>query len=316
MVLSLSAISEQDAMMVETSATLPPSSLIICSRNRARLLRETIESVLNGIEVPDEIIVIDQSDTPDESLAALGLERRCEIRYQWAQPLGVSYARNLGIKTAQNDWLIVTDDDMFVAPDWCSSLLRALVDAGQRAVVTGRVLAVCDHHSGGFAPSTKEDENPAVYEGRVGQDVLYTGNMAFHRSAVAEIGYFDERLGPGTRFPSAEDNDLGFRLLEADYRILYVPQAVLYHRAWRMDRDYLALRSSYGIGRGAFYAKHLHWHDRFMLRRMVQDIRNHLIQFVSRLRHDRLRAYGDVVLAGGIFYGAVRWLLTQHRTQA
>ena len=66
--------------------------------------------------------------------------------------------------------------------------------SGQRAVVTGRVLAVRDHHGGGFAPSTKEDENPAVYEGRIGQDVLYSNNMALHKSAIVQIGYFDERL--------------------------------------------------------------------------------------------------------------------------
>jgi GT2 family glycosyltransferase len=316
MVLSSPAISEPDVMTVETSTALPPGSLIVCSRNRARLLQETIESILKGLEVPDEIIIIDQSDKPDEKLAVLSTERRCEICYRWTQPLGLSHARNLGIKTAQHDWLVFTDDDVFVTPDWFGALLRELIEAGQRAAVTGRVLAVREHHDGGFAPSTKEDENPAVYEGRVGQDVLYSNNMAVHKSALTEIGYFDERLGPGTCFPSAEDSDLGFRLLEAGYRILYVPQAVLYHRAWRTERDYLALRRSYGIGRGAFYAKHLHWHDRFMLRRMVQDIRNHLIRFVSTLRHDRLRAHGDVVLAGGIFYGAVRWLLTQHRTQA
>jgi GT2 family glycosyltransferase len=316
MVLSLPAISEQDMLTVETASALPPSSLIVCSRNRASLLWDTIESILQGLEIPDEIIIIDQSDMPDEKLAALSTERPCEIRYQWTRPLGLSHARNLGIKTAQNEWLVFTDDDVFVTPDWSGMLLRALVDAGQRAVVTGRVLAVREHHDGGFAPSTKEDENPATYEGRVGQDVLYSNNMALHKSALAEIGDFDERLGPGTPFPSAEDSDLGFRLLEAGYRILYAPQAVLYHRAWRTDRDYLALRRSYGIGRGAFYAKHLHWHDRFMLRRMVQDIRIHLRQFVSKVWRDRRRAYGDVVLASGIFYGAVRWLLTQQRTQA
>jgi GT2 family glycosyltransferase len=314
MVLSLLTISEPNMVKAETATGLPPSSLIICSRNRSGLLRETIGSILNGLEVPDEIIVIDQSDEPDKKLAVLHTERRCVIRYHWTRPLGVSHARNLGIKAAQNDSLVFTDDDVFVKPDWFDILLRAFIDAGQRAVVTGRVLAVREHHDGGFAPSTKEDENPAVYEGRVGQDVLYSNNMAFHKSAVAEIGYFDERLGPGTRFPSAEDNDLGFRLLEAGYRILYVPQAVLYHRAWRTDCDYLALRRSYGIGRGAFYAKHLHWQDRYMLRRMFHDVRNHMIQCVSRLRRDRLRAYGDAVLAGGIVYGAVRWLLTQRRT--
>ncbi len=194
-------------------------------------------------------------------------------------------------------------------------LLRALVAESQRVVVTGRVLAMFDRSKQGFAPSTKEDESQAIYGGRVGQDVLFSGNMAFRRSVVAETGGFDERLGPGTRFPSAEDSDLGFRLLEAGYRILYEPRAVLYHRAWRTDHDFLALRRRYGIGRGAFYAKHMHWHDRYMLKRMVQDIRNHLVQFAPRLRGDRLRAYGDVMLVGGMIYGAAYWLLTQQRTR-
>jgi GT2 family glycosyltransferase len=298
---------------LEIDTHLPLSSLIICSRNRPSLLNETIDSILNGLEVPDEIIIIDQSDTPDEKLAVLTTERPCKIRYQWTKPPGLSHARNLGIKTAQNDWLVFTDDDVLVTADWFGVLLRALDAGDQRTVVTGRVLAVHEHHNGGFAPSIKEDENPAVYQGRVGQDVLYSNNMAFRKSVVAEIGDFDERLGPGTRFPSAEDNDLGFRLLEAGYRIVYVPQAVLYHRAWRTGRGFLALRRSYGIGRGAFYAKHMQWHDRYMLKRMVQDVRNHLIRFVSRLRGDRLQAYGDLVLAGGMIYGAVYWLLTQYR---
>jgi len=315
MVLSWPSIAEQTLIKMETATGLPPSSLIICSRNRSRLLYDTIESILNGLEVPDEIIVIDQSDTPDDKLAVLSTERRCKIRYQWTKSLGVSHARNLGIKAAQNDWLVFTDDDVFVTPDWFGVLLRGLVDTGQRVVVTGRVLAMREHHDEGFAPSTKEDENPAVYEGRVGQDVLFSNNMAFPKSAVAEIGNFDERLGPGTCFPSAEDSDLGFRLLEAGYRIVYVPRAVLYHRAWRTDRDYLVLRRSYGIGRGAFYAKHMHWHDRYMLKRMYQDIRNHLTQFVSRLWPNRLQAYGDVVLAAGIIYGSVYWLLTQRGKQ-
>ena len=313
--MDLPRVSAPTTPQLEIDTHLPLSSLIICSRNRSSLLSETIGSILNGLEVPDEIIVVDQSDTPDEGLVVLTTERRCKIRYQWIKPLGLSHARNTGIKAAKNDWLVFTDDDVLVTPDWFGMLLRALVAESRRAVVTGRVLAKHERHNQGFAPSTKEDENPAIYEGRVGQDVLYSNNMAFRKSAVAEIGDFDERLGPGTRFPSAEDNDLGFRLLEAGYRIVYVPQAVLYHRAWRTDHDFLALRWSYGIGRGGFYAKHMHWHDRYMLKRMVQDIRNHLIQFVSRLRRDRLRAYGDVGLAGGIVYGVVYWLLTQHRTR-
>src|SRR5439155_23952935 len=105
--------------------------------------------------------------------------------------------------------------------------------AGPRTIATGRVLSTAPETPGGFAPSTKIEEASIVYEGRVGKDVLWGNNMAMYRSAIAPIGGFDERLGVGSHFPSSEDNDLGFRLLEAGYRFIYVPEAVLYHWYWQ-----------------------------------------------------------------------------------
>ena len=42
----------------------PPSriAVIVCSRNRPALLREAVESVLQGSRVPEEIVVVDQSE--------------------------------------------------------------------------------------------------------------------------------------------------------------------------------------------------------------------------------------------------------------
>jgi GT2 family glycosyltransferase len=103
--------------------------------------------------------------------------------------------------------------------------------------VTGCVVASADGGSASFVPSTKEDEIHTTYEGRIRQDVLYAGSMAMYRSAIAEIGEFDVRLGAGAKFPGAEDNDFCYRLLESGYRIRYVPEALLYHQAWRADLD-------------------------------------------------------------------------------
>src|SRR5207302_8060835 len=111
---------------------------------------------------------------------------------------------------------------------------------GTRSVVTGQVRATEPTRSGNFAPSTKVEQSRAVYVGRVGRDVLFS-NMAMHRCVYEEIGNFDERLGPGSAYPGAEDNDLGFRMLEAGYRIIYLPDAVVYHRAWRPASHYLPL---------------------------------------------------------------------------
>jgi GT2 family glycosyltransferase len=298
-----------------TPLRLPEASLIIPSRNRPALLLAAIKSILAGEEVPTELIIVDQSDVPHPTLATFTTDRACDIRYVWTDSVGASRARNAGIAMARYDILVFTDDDITVPSTWFGRLIRALLCGGPRTVVTGRVLPTTAQEPGGFAPSTKVDESPAVYVGRIGADMLYTNNAAMYRSAIDEVGNFDVRLGPGAPFSNAEDNDLGFRLLEAGYRIAYVPEAVLYHRAWRNERDFLALRWSYGRGQGAFYAKHLRLTDRYMLWRMVRTTKNHTFEFARRLRRQRRLAYGHAIYILGLLSGAVHWILTQRRTR-
>jgi GT2 family glycosyltransferase len=292
---------------------LPASSLVICSRGRPKLLFETVESVLQGEEVPTEMIVVDQSDEPHPELSTMKTERPCEIRYIHSQIVGVSASRNLGIRSSRNRILVFLDDDMSLEPDWFKNLVQAVIKAGPCSVVTGQVLAGESELPGGKAPSIKQEQQPEVYKGRIGKDVLYTGNMAAYRSVFDTVGLFDERLGPGTSFPAAEDNDLGFRLLEQGYCIHYVPEAVVYHRAWRSESETLALKSRYGIGRGAYYAKHMSWGDPYMFSRMVRDMNISLLNFLRQILFRRPLRYDYLISAFSIIYGAVRWNIHKRR---
>jgi len=298
----------------ERENTWPPVSLIICSRNRPALLAETVESILAGDVLPAEILVVDQSDDPHPDLARRESARGCRLRYLWKRDAGISRARNTGIAAARQPILAFTDDDMFAPATWFGSLIHALREAGPRSVVTGQVRPEAAREQERFVPSTIADEAPAAYAGRIGRDVLFTGNMALYRSAFDEVGGFDERLGPGTHFSAAEDNDLGFRLLDRGFRIVYAPQAMLYHRAWRSADDYLRLRWRYGRGQGAYYAKHLSLHDRHMLWRLAASVKGHSMQCIWCLRRRRREAYGHAVYVAGLLSGAVQWLLTQHRS--
>ncbi len=311
---------ERKRMMKQTTAPIdsddaapnqacPAASLIICSRNRPQLLQETIESVLAGTDVPTEIVVIDQSELPHPILSTLKADRGCTVTYRWTNKPGVSRARNEGAVIAQHDMLVLIDDDMFVAPDWFGALTRDLLNAGICAVVTGRVLTADEEGKDGFAPSTIADLYPAVYAGRVRRDVLYSGNMVIQRSVLMTIGGFDERLGPGTYFPAAEDNDLCFRLLEAGYRVIYAPDAVVYHRPWRASNDHLRLQRNYGLGQGGFYAKHLDLRDRYMLKRFGSDVAGHVLRSLRLSLRNRACAEEDMVYALGVVTGATRWLL-------
>jgi GT2 family glycosyltransferase len=294
----------------ETPATLPPTSLILSTRNRPGFVSAIVAAVLAGEDVPTELIVVDQSDAPHPELASTASAGVCEIRYIWSGERGLSSSRNAGIAAARHQVLVFLDDDLIVPSTWFGTIVRALVGAGPRAMVMGQVLAGEAEVPGAFAPSTIADPEPRVYRGRVGQDVL-SSNMAGWRAMFEEVGRLDPRLGVGTHFPSSEDNDLGFRVLEAGYAIVYHPEAVLLHRAWRPAGAWVPLRWAYGRGQGAYFAKHMSLRDRYMLRRFWWDWTRHARRAPRRLLRDPRLALGDLVYALAVLLGAAEWLLTQ-----
>jgi GT2 family glycosyltransferase len=296
---------------MNTGLRLPAASLIICSRGRPQLLIETVESILAGDEVPQELLVIDQSDDENRELAAKK-SARSDVRYVHMNRIGVSLGRNEGVCMARHELLVFTDDDVLVAPSWFGSIVRALLEKGEQTVVTGRVLAGEPEQPGAFMWDPSDREHEIVYEGRIDDDPIYPTNMAAYRSSIEAVGLYDVRLGPGTKFPAAEDNDLAFRLLESGYRIVYVPTPVVTHRAWKPPRDFLRVKWRNATGQGAFFAKHLSLRDRHTLSRLVRSIGNqakwsaHSVRLDAQARRD---GYGHAVSAAGLAVGAAKWLV-------
>jgi GT2 family glycosyltransferase len=280
-----------------------PVSVIVCTKDRPSLCRSVVESILAGDGTPGELLVVDQSAGGETAAAVSGLEG---VAYLRAQPNGLSAARNLGARTAANDLVAYCDDDLRVTPEWLGALIAA-VDSD--TVTTGRVLRD-PQDDGGVVTALAEDPEPAVFAGRLDRDVLAGGNMAIRVATLDDAGGFDERFGPGSRYPAAEDNDLGLRLLDRGVTIRYVPEALAFHRAWRRTADYPRLRFAYGRGKGAFYAKHTTGDDRYGLHRGAADVGRR----ARRLRHlPRRPVYtlGELTYATGVVAGALQWLVRE-----
>jgi GT2 family glycosyltransferase len=291
-----------------------PVAVVIATLNNPRYVAEAVESILSGSLVPDEVIVVDQSRPLDPRVGELPV-RHPQVRLLNPDFRGLSRAQNLAILSSSSDLLVFTDDDVLVDHMWLEAMVAALERSGPRAVVTGRVLAADPDGAGGRAVALATDAEPAVYEGRVSRDVLSGNSMGFHRSVFEACGLFDERLGTGTTFGSASDNDFGYRVLRAGYRIEYVPAAVLYHRARRSGRDLRKLQWDYGRGQGAFLMKHSLAGDRFTLHRLFSSIGWWLRRIAKRpLLRRSIYGHGDLVYLGGFLSAAVQWGWTQLRT--
>ena len=73
-------------------------------------------------------------------------------------------------------------------------------------------------------------------------------NMAFRRDVVTALGGFDERLGPPAYTRAGDETDMFARILDTDRLIAYVPEAYVWHRHRRLEREVHSCIFGYGVG--------------------------------------------------------------------
>jgi glycosyltransferase involved in cell wall biosynthesis len=286
------------------------ATVVIASKDRPEMLIDTVNSILAARRVPSEIIVIDQSAEAHPEFAALGGRGGCEVRYIHSATSGASAARNVGIREASEDVVVMLDDDMLLQDD-SLELLVAGGERGPRTVTKGRLLPAPAERPGLRQPPgalVLEDE-PEVFRGRQSRQVVPGPNIALPRGVLLEIGGYDERMGPGTRFPAGEDHDLSLRLLDAGCEVRHIPEAVALHRSWRDQREIVRLRWRYARGVGGFYAKHASLSDRHTLELAAREARGRIRQGLTSLISAPRATATQLVTLAGLLFGALEWSL-------
>lgn len=88
-------------------------SVIIPVHNAELYLAECIDSVIGQLDINDEIILVENGSTDMSALICEEYSRRFPniIKYICCEIIGVSNARNEGIKAAVNEWITFVDSD-------------------------------------------------------------------------------------------------------------------------------------------------------------------------------------------------------------
>jgi GT2 family glycosyltransferase len=236
----------------------PAVSVVVCTRGRGPLVCSAIDSILASVGVRIDLVVVDQSAFDDTAQAVAAFRDDPRLRYLRSFTVGVSRARNIGIRAATNDIVLITDDDVTVRPDWARNFVCELAPLERVAVGFCRVEAAPHDVTQGFIPD-HEVERPVLVRSLLSKSRArgIGAGMAVRRGAVLAIGGFDEQLGPGAPLRSGEDRDLAARALTTGWWVYQTPDAAVVHhgfRTWAEGRE-LTRRDWYGIG--AAYSKQL-----------------------------------------------------------
>lgn len=240
---------------VEGGGVRTNATVVICTTGRCELLADAVRAVLAQDHADFDVVVVDNAPATGLTRTALnGIDDQRLTIVDEPEP-GLSRARNRGVSAARGEIIAFTDDDARVDSHWLTALIDPILAhrlvGGATGIALPSQLSFAPQRwfesRGGFPKSTSvqlwytgEPESALAELGsRVEGGPLYPMTtarvgagvcMAFRRSALDEIGPFDEALGAGTPTRGGEDLDLFARMLAAGYAIIHTPDAVVFHR--------------------------------------------------------------------------------------
>jgi len=263
---------------------LPEISVVVCTHNRAELLRGALASLYNLAtdgRFTYEIVVVDNASTDEtpEAIVAAAAESKNPVRGVREDEKGIVAARNRGIREASGQWIAFCDDDQLADRRWLIELYLGAVEC--RAPVVGGAVHLA------LPTGCKRQLDPAVRmllgESRLsdrrvrfgGRRTPNCGNLMIERKVFEQIGVFEKTVhGRG------EDTDLFARIEKAGIAAWYLPTAIIHHitPAERLEVDYL-LDLARQMGQGVAQRQaSLYGPTRLALLRLEKALRTTLVQ--------------------------------------
>lgn len=226
-------------------------SLVVATLGRDTEVAELIDSLLAQRRADLEVIIIDQNDDDRLDAVVSAYAGRIDLRRFRSPVRNANHARNLGLRHARGEIVSFPDDDCLYPPGVLDQVDAAFAANPGLGVLTGPAASP----AGGLGSGRWRAESGAIDLGNVWTSVIEF-NLFMPRATALALGGFDEGMGPGTRFGSAEGNDLVCRAIARGLEARYEPELRIVHPDKRLTEVAAARAERYGRGLGFALRRH------------------------------------------------------------
>lgn len=210
----------------------PTFSVVINTYNRVHTLPATIES-LRQLRYPNFEIVVVCGPSTDGTQEWLE-EHAQDCKVAFVDEANLSISRNVGIVHATGEYIAYIDDDALPEPNWLNELAAAFEDSSVVAAGgyvhdhTGFTYQARSIISNRFGKSNIQADQSGDRPWKPGAHEfigLMGVNTAFRRTALVEVGGFDE-----TYIYYLDETDVLLRLMDNGGQIAVRPLALVHHK--------------------------------------------------------------------------------------
>ncbi len=202
-------------------------SVVIPTLNRINTLRRALDSVINQTYKPAEIIVVDNGSS-DGTLKFLR-EQYPKITILTENKIGVSSARNKGIKKSINQWIALLDSDDAWHPRKLE-IQTSMLDSALKEynlIHTNEVWFRNNKHINQMKKHKKQ--GGYIFERCLSLCCISPSSVLFKKNILDKVGLFDESL------PVCEDYDMWLKICSSE-EVLFAQDKLTYKYGGHKDQ--------------------------------------------------------------------------------
>ena len=202
-------------------------SVVIPTLNRMNTLQRALDSVINQTYKPAEIIVVDNGSS-DGTLKFLR-EQYPKITILTENKIGVSSARNKGIKKSINQWIALLDSDDAWHPRKLE-IQTSMLDSALKEynlIHTDEVWFRNNKHINQMKKHKKQ--GGYIFERCLSLCCISPSSVLFKKNILDKVGLFDESL------PVCEDYDMWLKICSSE-EVLFAQDKLTYKYGGHKDQ--------------------------------------------------------------------------------